>query len=330
MLTQTDFISLPYTSDLTIGGMALACQELTRAYEPRVDSTLDHVRLLVSKMAVELAFRRYLGEQSIPYSTVTPTPFTGPGQYKISLGGHHCRLANTLISNRQHITRIRRNPGLLLKEPVFLPADAYNLEEMNYEDIYLFAILLGLSAASHADEKKALDAGQPIHLIHGMPERWIHPDGWVALKQLSVKSECERPITIEIGGKNQEHTFISRTIELPSRQRVRLPEEWFSIAYIHATTRPDARIGLHSPVRGAPHIIRMYDWVNIWLYGMEIILTGWITRDDFHRKARTVQPGTASSFLRPPPRSLAVSTTDLEPIAPLLTSVQAWEAARLV
>ncbi len=331
MLIPTDLISLPFTSDLTIGGIALACRALSKAYESKTGSQLDQVRNIISSVAAELAFRRLLGEQSVPYRVVNPPPFIDLHHYDINLAGHRCTLVSTLLTSRQHIARIRRDPGLLLQEPAFIPPDNYNPEGKKYEDIYLFAYVLGLAAASHAEEARAQEAGQPVYLLHAMPDKWAHPDGWVALKQLSLKSDCDQAITIEIGGKDHEHNFISRTIELPSRRRVLVPEEWFSIAYIHATTRPEARIGLHSPVRGAPHIIRSYDWVNIWLYGMTIYLAGWITHDDFRRKSQILHPVSASSSLvHPPAKSLGVSTSDLEPLAPLLTSVQTWEAAKLV
>jgi hypothetical protein len=331
MLTHTDLISLPFTSDLTIGGIALACRSLSKAYEPKTGSQLDHIRSIISSVAGELAFRRLLGEQSIPYHVVNPTTFSDLDQYEVCLAGHRCTLVSTLLTRRQHIARIRRDPGLLLQEPAFIPPDNYNPEGKKYEDIYLFAYILGLVASSHADEDRAKKAGQPVYLLHAMPEKWAHPDGWVALKQLALKSDCDQAITIEMGGKDHEHNFISRTIELPSRRRVQVPEEWFSIAYIHAPTRPEARIGMHSPVRGVPHIIRSYDWFNIWLYGMAIYLAGWITHDNFRRKSQILHPGMpGSSLLRPPAKSLGVSTSDLEPLAPLLTSVQAWESEKLV
>lgn len=331
MLTHTDLVSLPFTSDLTMGGIALACRSLSKAYEPKNGSQVDLIRRIISNMAAELAFRRLLGEQSIPYRVLNPTPFTDPDHYDVCLAGHRITLVSTLITSRPHIARIRRDPGLLLNEPAFISPDKYNPEDKKYEDIYLFAYVLGLTAASRVDEARAQKAGKPVYLLHAMPEKWAHPDGWVALKQLSLKSDCDQGIAVELGGKDREHNFISRTIEIPSRRRVPVPEEWFSIAYIHATMRPEARIGLHSPVRGDPYIIRSYDWVNIWLYGMDIYLAGWITQEDFQRKSKILHPGmSGNSFLHPQAKSLAVTSSDLEPFAPLLKSVQAWEEAKPV
>jgi hypothetical protein len=92
MLTSSDLLHLPYTPDLSEGGIAYACRSLAYTYNRMGGSPLDRMRRIVAGVAVELAFRRYLGEQEIPFDVLGSTPFTDPDRYDVALGGHRCDL----------------------------------------------------------------------------------------------------------------------------------------------------------------------------------------------------------------------------------------------
>ena len=51
------------------------------------------------------------------------------------------------------------------------------------------------------------------------------------------------------------------------------------------------RIGIHSPALQETYIIGEMDWGNIWVYGTNILLAGWLTREEFNRGARAILPG---------------------------------------
>jgi len=331
MLTAADFIRLPYTPDLTEGGIAYACRSLAYTYDRMGGSPMDRMRRIVAGVAVELAFRRYLGEQSVPFDVLGATPFTDPDHYDVSLGGHRCDLKSYHLSRRRQIALIRREPALLLQAPALVPLDQYTAEGHQPDDIYLFAFLLGVAAASQEDAARAQAAGQPVHFIVPLPDAWARPGGWEPLEHLALKSECDQPISVELGGQDGERRFVTRTLDLPPRKRVPFPEEWYTVAYLHARRRPEARIGIHSPRRGAAHILQPFDWGNIWVYGMDIILAGWITRDDFRRKAHMVNAGMPTfQYARTRTKNLAVALPELEPIGPLLEKVREWEKNKSV
>ena len=326
MITSTDLLHLPYTPDLTEGGIAYACRSLAYTYGRMGGSPVDRLRRIVGGVAAELAFRRTLSEQAIPFNVLGATPFTHPDRYDVSLGGHRCDLKSFLITRRQQISLIQQDPALVLQAPALVPLDQFAAEGHKPDDLYLFAFLLGVVAAAREDVDRATAAGQPAYLIHPLPDEWARPANWLPLEKLALKSECETPITVEIGGQNAGREFVTATLELPPKKRVPVEQSFYSLAYIHAARRPEARIGLHSPVRGEAYIVPAHEWGNIWVYGMDILLTGWLTHEEYRRKAKVLNAGMSTfQYARTRTKNLLVPMAELNPLAPLLKKVKAWE-----
>lgn len=326
MLTPSDFLRLPFTPDLTQGGIAYAIRSLPYTYNRMGGSSFDRLRRIVAGVAVELAFRRHLSQQDIPYDVKGATPFTDPDRYDVSLGGHRCDVKSFLISHREQISALRTQPELLLKAPALVPLDQYAADGHRDDDLYLFAFMTCLLAASQGDMRKALEAGQPAYLVHTMPKEWTRPKVWQPLGPLALKSESDEILTVEIGGQAQGREFMTRTFVLPPRMRVRVKDEFFALSSIHVHILPGARVGIHSPVMGEPYIIDPFGWGNIWVYGIEILLTGYIPREEFRRKSSLIQPGSrVFQYSKTRTKNLAVPIGDLKPLGRLFEQVRAWE-----
>ena len=113
------------------------------------------------------------------------------------------------------------------------------------------------------------------------------------------------------------------------RTRTRVPQAFYSLAYVSANRIPSARVGLHSPVRGEPYIITPENWGNIWVYGMEMTLTGYITHDEFRNRADPIPEGTrVFQFTQTRTKNLAVPIADLRPLGDLFEKVREWETTR--
>jgi len=290
---------------------------------------LEHLRRIVGGVAVELAFRRTLSEQAIPFGVLGATPFTNRDRYDVSLGGHRCELRSFLITRRAQIQSIRREPGLVLQAPALVPLDQFAAEGNKPDDLFLFAFLLGVVAAVREDVDRAMAAGYPIHLIHPLPDEWRRPAEWLPLEKLVLKSECEAPIGVEIGGQDAGREFVTTRLELPPKRRVLVEQRFHSLAFVHAERQPEARIGLHSPARSKAYIIPAHAWGNIWVYGMDILLIGWLTHEEYRRKANVLNAGMRTlQFDRTRVKNLFVPMIELNPLAPLLAHVKEWEAER--
>jgi hypothetical protein len=336
MLTSTDLLHLLYTPDLTEAGIAYACRSIASTSDRMGGSPLNHLRRIVGGVAAELAFRRYLSEQAIPFNVLGAAPFTHPDRYDVSLGGHRCDLRSFLITRRPQIARLRQDPALVLQAPALIPLDQFAAEGRKPDDLYLFAFLLGVVAASQEDVDKAINAGQPTWLIHPLPDEWAHPAEWQPLEKLALKSECETPITIEIGGQEAGlhagagtplREFVTATLDLPPKKRVPVEQGFHSLAYVHAARRPEARIGLHSPARGEAYLVPAHEWGNIWVYGLDILLAGWITHEEYRRKAKVLNAGMRTlQYDRTRVKNLLVPLAELNPLRPLLERVRVWAA----
>jgi len=325
MITTSDFLHLPYTPDLTEGGIAYAIRSLPYTYDRMGGSLYDRLRRIVAGVAVELAFRRHLSQQDIPYDVKGATPFTDPDRYDVSLGGHRCDIKSFIISHRRQIKELRSNPDLLLNAPALVPSDQHAADGHRSDDLYLFAFLTGLMAASQDDLSKAQEAGQPVYLVHAMDKSWAKPVNWQPIAPLTLKSESDQTLTVEIGGQAAGREFLTRTVELPPRTRVKVVDDFYAVASIHVQQIPGARVGIHSPYMGEAYIIDPFTWGNIWLYGMDITLTGYIPYDEFRQKSSQIQPGSrVFQFRKTKTKNLAVPVMDLKPLGKLFEKVREW------
>jgi hypothetical protein len=325
MISASDLLHLPYTRDLTEGGIAYALRSLLYTYNRAGGSPYDRLRRIAAGAAVELAFRRYLSEQNVPFEVKAANPFTEPERYDVTLGGRRCSIKSFLISYREQIAEMKRNPGVVMNAPALVPSDQNAAEGHTEKDIYLFAFLTGLVAASQEDVQKAIHRKQPVHLVHVMPDAWLRPSEWKPLGRLVLKSESAEGHVVEVNGQDEGREMRTVSVELPPRTRVQIEEEYFSVAYIQSKSLPDARIGIHSPARKQTHLIGVMDWGNLWVYGMDILLAGWLTREEFNRRASSLQEGArVFQYDRTRTKNLALPVHDLKPISDLLERVLEW------
>jgi len=325
MITVSDLILLPYTRDLTEGGIAYALRSLPYTYDRMGGSPYDRLRHIVAGVGVELAFRRYLSGQNIPFDVQGSTPFTDPDRYDVSLGGHRCDIKSYLITYREQISDMRRNPDVMLNAPALVPSDQHCGESHTSHDIYLFAFLSGLIAASQTDLKAVIKNDQPFYLLHAMPDAWCKPQTWSPLGTLALKSESDAAQVVEISGQDKGREFLTRRVELPVRTRVIIQDEFHSVSSIRIQNMPDARIGIYSPIRKKTYLIQPMDWGNIWVYGMDIWLAGYIEREEFSRRASFVHSGArVFQYNHTKTKNLAIPISDLRPLAALFERVKEW------
>ena len=321
-----DLVRISYTPDLTDGGITYACRSLPHTYNHMDGSSFDRLRRTAANIAVELAFRRYLTQQNIPFDVKGAEPFSNPDRFDVLLGGHRCDLKSFLISHRTQISALRADLNPVLKAPALVPLDQYSADGQSENDIYLFAFLTGLIAASPDDVKKAIRAAQPVYLIHTMPKTWIRPQTWIPLGPLVLKSDSNETLSLVIGGQDAGREFLTRTLDLPPHTRREVDGDFYSLVFVHVTSRPDARLGVFSPSRKETYLIESGQWSNIWIYGLDIYLTGWMSRAEFRQRASLVQEGSrVFQYDRTRVKNLAVSISDLKPLSDLLERVRKWK-----
>ncbi len=329
MVTSADFLHLPFTPDLSEGGVAYALRTLPYTYNRAGSSPFNRLRHIVASVAVELAFRRYLGKNEIHFDVKGASPFTDPDRYDVSLGGHRCDIKSFVISRRRQIKSLQAKPDLLLNAPALVPSEQHVEGEHRSDDLYLFAFLTGLIAPSQKDVTKALEAGQPIYLVHALPKTWSRPSTWQPLSPLTLKSESDQTLNMVINGQAADREFLSRTIELPPLTRIKIEDEFYAVSSIHINRLPGGRVGIYSQYMGDPYIFDPFGWGNIWVYGMDITLAGYLSYDSFCQRCSQIGPGSrVFQFHRTKIKNLAVPVADLMPMERLFEQVKAWEAGK--
>jgi hypothetical protein len=319
MLTPADLIHLACTPDLTTGGIAYAVRGLSHADDHGGGSAYDGLRRTVAAVAVELAFRRYLAEHGISFSVSRPAPFTQPDRYDVGLGGHRCQIRTCLISHAEQVAALQADASLLLEASALMPSDLHAADNQLIGDLYLFAFVLGTVGPAPANRKDETGLGQKPHLLYAMPASWRRPTAWRSLGQLAMKSDGHDQLSIEICGLNEARDFMSRSAELAPRKRVVVDGPFFSLSCIHALTPPRGRLGLHSQRREATFVIASTEWQDIGVFATDIFLSGYISREEFGRRARPVLAGSpALQFQADRTKNLSVPIAELRPLQELL------------
>jgi hypothetical protein len=320
MITSADLLHLPYTHDLTEGGIAYALRSLPYLYHRISSAPYERIRRMVAGAAVELAFRRYLSEQNILFEVKGAMPFTEHERYDVSLHGRPCEMKTFLISHRDQISQLRQDPQILLSAPALVASDQHAGDGHSSHALYLFAFVCGLIAEAPSGLQKAIENGLPCYLVHVMPESWSRPSRWNPLGRILLKSEAEEKITVEIGGQDEGREMRSCTVELPPRTRVEIEDRFFSLSYVHINCSPRARIGIHCASSKETHLISSIDWGNLWIDGMDIFLTGYIAREEFSRRASFIQAGShVFQYHATHVKNLAVPMSELKPLSELLS-----------
>ncbi len=76
-------------------------------------------------------------------------------------------------------------------------------------------------------------------------------------------------------------------------------------------------------------LIQPHEWGNIWIYGMDIWLTGYISHEEFRRKASTIFAGSrVFQYSKTQTKNLSVPIADLRSLNDLLERVKTWEETK--
>lgn len=285
MITEQDLIRLPHTQDLTQAGVEIACQYLVFSNSSGTDRGISTLRRIVVDVAAELAFRRCLGERQVPY-TVSKNPILDwPNHFLVSLGRRFCKIQTRLISQRGKIEHIRHDPSFLLGEAALVSKDQMDQAGLGEEDLYIFSATTGLITQTSSDLTRAISAGQSACLMHTMHSLWASPLAGRAIHPLTFTLMSNEPAELQIGGRGENGDLLTETICLKDAQPVQSQKEYFSLAYIRLHQSTPRTLTIHSPVMERPYQIGDYAWSNLWVYGMEIYLLGYMTRGGFHRSA---------------------------------------------
>lgn len=294
-------------------------RSLAYSNEREGKSPYGRLRRLVANVMVEIAFRRHLTQQQVPFEVKASTPFTDRERFDVVLGGRRCDIKSFLISHREQIRNIRQDPATLLDAQALVPSDSHVGDGHSYDDLYLFAFMNGLVAASQEELKKAIAKKQPHYLVHVMPTPWRKPNYWKPLGTITLKSESAEQLIVEVSGQDEAREMKREVVSLPPGVKVTLAESFHSITALHTRRVPEARIGIRCESIEDAYIIQPFDWSNIWVYGMDIFLVGYTTYEEMGQRATLLQPGVRTfQYERTHVKNLSMNVSKLKSLHQLL------------
>ena len=92
-------------------------------------------------------------------------------------------------------------------------------------------------------------------------------------------------------------------------------------------SQPEVRLRLYGPGRTEDYIISPESWENIQVYGTEILLTGWLSNQEFRRWAALLNAGKATfQFAHTHMKNLLLPVAGLNPLNELFDNVRLPEA----
>jgi len=150
----------------------------------------------------------------------------------------------------------------------------------------------------------------------------MRPNTWLPLGPLALKSESDETLRLEIGGQDSGRDFMTRKLELPPRTRVEA--DGIFIRWFISTSNPNPGRGLEFILRRERNRIS-----SSRLPGatsgicMDIYLAGWISREEFRRRASLIHEGSrVFQYNQTRTKNLAVSVSDLKPMSELFERVR--------
>lgn len=302
MLRSTDLIHLPFPSDLTPAGIAVASRRLAYSSLTNEPIHINKLRLDVAHACVELAFRRYLLDRGIQFQSEETNPFTEPGRVTIVLGGRRTVIETSLIAEREAIKRLLVDPDLLLASSIQIPARLQSADLRSGNDLTIFAFA---AAGVHGKREELLLAAQsaePFLCSHIMPQAWRHPGVRNSPGELSLMYSGESPVVMDVYGIDLQREPCVERIALDPQTRVKSRVAYLSVSCLHTSTIPTARVEISSSAHRGAYTIMPLQWSNVWVYGQEIILAGYLPGEEIWAISREDSQGgirTAATLLLP-------------------------------
>ena len=288
MVSKSDFVTIPFNPDMTLAGIKYTCRSLTNERDQFRNSHINKLRETIAKNVVKLGFKRYLDQTNTPYEMMRSTPFSDPEHYDIVIGGRRCEINVILITDKRQIRSIRAEPHLLLQTQTLIPIDKLSGGELFAKDVLIFIFLTALITPNRRTIEKANAAGQPLYMFNMFPRNWAIPVRWDSLGTILVESNMENTIQLEFGGFNIDRQFQSERFILNPRDKVDLKHNFYTLSYIHTPNLPDDAIRVYSTFLKETYLVSPHTWTNLWIYGMDIIIGGYVTRVEYQKNARRI------------------------------------------
>jgi hypothetical protein len=291
MLTSSDLLTCRLSPEIMSAAAKVALKGLALAPLTRVQDEVAFAAQRIVDYSAYLTLRCCLYEKGVPHSAYLPAPFSDPDQQNLVIGGRRIILQIELIHKKEEIRIQRRFPETILEKEARI---SYSAEHFWEEDLLVFACMSGLLARSSSEINRAFQARQPVCMLHILPLKKRSPRPWSPLGTLSLKTDARRTLTFELGGQCKDKIFCIEKVSIPPGEAVRMETGFYSLTYIKAEEPVYERLALRHRLFEHAYIIHPHQWHNIWVYGLELSLAGYMSWSEYRRKAVPLSEGDGS------------------------------------
>lgn len=319
MLVGSDLIYLPYDPQFSIAGVQYARDSLHYTHNRMHLHPAERLRKIAAGIGFEMAVRRWLEGEGIPYERLGATAFTEPDKFDLALGGRRCDLKSFLLYNKAKITALHQDASWLLDAQALIPVEQFESARLEENDLYLFGFMTGLEARHSAETAQALQKNLPAFLVFIPPAAdWVPTKTWQPLGEVALRLNGGDGITVEVGGQNQQREAIRERIHLGARQSIQLQQNYFSILYLALPRLPTGALSLQSHQHSL--VVNPNEWANIWIYGQRVYLCGWMNKNDFRAASKILPKGSpVKQYTHTSTVNRALPISELRPLAELVT-----------
>ena len=315
----SDLAHLPCDADLISAGIAFACQSQWRLFAMRSSVPVSRIRRNGADALASLALRHWLSSETVSHGLAPIAPLTEPHLRLITLGGRKLLLVNHLISNRDHIQRLRRNPRLLLQTPIPVSSVQAASERLSPGDLLAFCILMASACHGAAGALlKADSTGMAFFLAVPPLRGWRQQRPWRPLGRLTIAGSGDEPIELEVCGLLADRSLSIERATIASDRPLEMTTPWHNLLYVRSVRMPPPALRVACPGQGLEWTVTPSSWSNLWFYNPHLVLVGWLTLRELEVTARTGAAAPQARGVHPLSHAEAVLVQAMRPMHELL------------
>jgi hypothetical protein len=278
-------VTLACDESLKLAGCSSVFYSLSQAHS--VPSTIS-LRRQAADCAAEIALRRWLATEGVPFQVQRASPFSLIDRGLTQIAGCRVLVISRLIQSITLLRELACDPSKIYSSEFKFQIPSTQERNLREGDLIFF------SACGFLPAKTNPSAYFPISLAS--EKHWIAPHHWAPFRNLTITSQEEDPLEVELLGKRAD----GREIHLSgwtSRQKAFTAGNYFySLIALHADRSPQAPLFVSRRGLKIPWRISTRDWLDLQFCNQEIIFAGWLTLHEVKTRSIAIAHSPSEHF----------------------------------
>jgi hypothetical protein len=147
---------------------------------------------------------------------------------------------------------------------------------------------------------------------------------------VTIKSREREELVLTLSGLDEDRNYLRESIRLGPGAESATAQDFYKLTILATDQKPEREISLFNPTLGTTHLIQPAAWENIWVYGMDIILAGYMIVGEYHSRAQTLPPGSLIlRHSRTQRANLSLPVASLNPLTDLFDRARLWQSNKV-